>query len=67
MGLSKSNPNYQRAVNEAGASNGQPAPNLNGLPNNQAPLFSESDYGYYDNIDYAELSGNVIINQEPSR
>ncbi|GAF58386.1 outer membrane protein Imp, required for envelope biogenesis [Psychrobacter sp. JCM 18902] len=35
----KSNPNYQRAVNEAGATNGQPAPNLNGLPNNQAPLF----------------------------
>nr|WP_227678910.1 LPS assembly protein LptD [Psychrobacter sp. JCM 18903] len=59
----KSNPNYQRAVNEAGATNGQPAPNLNGLPNNQAPLFSESDYGYYDNVDYAELSGNVIINQ----
>ena len=59
----KSNPNYQRAVNEAGAANGQPAPNLNGLPNNQAPLFTESDYGYYDNVDYAELSGNVIINQ----
>ena len=59
----KKNPNYQRAINEAGASNGLPAPNLNGLPNNQAPLFSESDYGYYDNIDYAELSGNVIIDQ----
>ena len=59
----KSNPNYQRAVNEAGAANGQPAPNLNGLPNNQAPLFTESDYGYYDNVEYAELSGNVIINQ----
>ncbi|WP_201594966.1 LPS-assembly protein LptD [Psychrobacter vallis] len=59
----KSNPNYQRAVNEAGAANGQPAPNLNGIPNNQAPLFTESDYGYYDNVDYAELSGNVIINQ----
>ena len=59
----KSNPNYQRAVNETGAANGQPAPNLNGIPNNQAPLFTESDYGYYDNVDYAELSGNVIINQ----
>ena len=31
--------------------------------NNQAPVSSESDYGYYDNVDYAELSGNVIINQ----
>ncbi|MDN3397597.1 LPS assembly protein LptD [Psychrobacter sp. APC 3426] len=59
----KGNPNYQRAVNEAGSVNGQAAPNLNGIPNHQAPLFSESDYGYYDNVDYAELSGNVIINQ----
>ncbi|AMT96434.1 MULTISPECIES: LPS-assembly protein LptD [Psychrobacter] len=59
----KGNPNYQRAVNEAGAANGQPAPNLDGLPNNQAPLFTESDYGYYNNVDYAELSGNVIVNQ----
>ena len=59
----KGNPNYQRAVNEAGAANGQPAPNLNGLPNNQAPLFTESDYGYYNNVDYAELSGNVTVNQ----
>ena len=59
----KKNPNYQRAINEAGANNGQPAPNLNGLANNQAPLFAESDYGYYDNVDYAELSGNVIIDQ----
>lgn len=59
----KKNPNYQRAINETGAPNGQPAPNLNGIPNNQAPLFAESDYGYYDNVDYAELSGNVIIDQ----
>ncbi len=51
----KNNPNYQRAVRESGAANG--------LTNNQAPLFTESDYGYYDNADYAELSGNVIINQ----
>ncbi len=51
------NPNYQRAVNEAG---GQV---VNGVPNSQSPLFSESDYGYYDNVDYAELSGNVIIDQ----
>ncbi|WP_227514042.1 LPS assembly protein LptD [Psychrobacter sp. P11G5] len=56
----KRNPNYQRAVNEAG---GQANTNLNGVPNNQAPLFAESDYGYYDNVDYAELSGNVIIDQ----
>lgn len=54
-----SNPNYQRAISE----NGYPAPTLNGIPNNQAPLFAESDYGYYDNVDYAELSGNVIIDQ----
>ena len=53
------NPNYQRAVNDSGA----PSTNLNGIPNNQAPLFAESDYGYYDNIDYAELSGNVIVDQ----
>ena len=59
----KKNPNYQRAINETGASNGQLAPNLNGIPNNQAPLFAESDYGYYDNVDYAELSGNVIVDQ----
>ncbi|TXD98642.1 LPS-assembly protein LptD [Psychrobacter frigidicola] len=52
------NPNYQRAVND-----GQTPTNLNGIPNNQAPLFTESDYGYYDNVDYAELSGNVIIDQ----
>ncbi len=59
----QSNPNYQRAVSEAGAANGQPAPDLNAIPNNQAPLFTESDYGYYDNAAYLELSGNVIINQ----
>jgi LPS-assembly protein len=59
----KSNPNYQRAVDEAGAANGQPAPDVNGVPNNQAPLFTESDYGYYNNINYAELSGNVKVNQ----
>ncbi|MGP5550137.1 LPS-assembly protein LptD [Psychrobacter namhaensis] len=63
----KSNPNYQRAVNEAGAANGQPAPNLTNIPNSQAPLFTESDYGYYDNVDYAELSGNVILNQGTQR
>lgn len=54
------NPNYQRAINEAGI---QPANGLNGVANNQAPLFAEADYGYYDNVDYAELSGNVIIDQ----
>lgn len=57
------NANYQRAVNEAAMDSGQIATNLNGVANNQAPLFAESDYGYYDNIDYAELSGNVIVDQ----
>lgn len=59
----QSNPNYQRAVNEAGTANGQPAPNVASVPNNQAPLFTESDYGYYNNVNYAELSGNVKIDQ----
>ena len=49
-----SNPNYQRAVAEA---------NGGASSNSDSPLFTESDYGYYDNVDYAELSGNVIINQ----
>ncbi|WP_352310092.1 LPS assembly protein LptD [Psychrobacter sp. W2-37-MNA-CIBAN-0211] len=57
------NANYQRAVNEAAIDNGQVATNLNGVANNRAPLFAESDYGYYDNVDYAELSGNVIVDQ----
>ena len=57
------NANYQRAVNEAEMDSGQTATNLNGVANNQAPLFAESDYGYYDNVDYAELSGNVIVDQ----
>ncbi len=51
-----SNPNYQRAINEANA-------DANSSMNNQGSLFAESDYGYYDNVDYAELSGNVIIDQ----
>ena len=59
----QSNPNYQRAVNETGTTNGQPAPNVASVPNNQAPLFTESDYGYYNNVNYAELSGNVKIDQ----
>ncbi|WP_407074388.1 LPS assembly protein LptD [Psychrobacter sp. CAL346-MNA-CIBAN-0220] len=59
----KRNPNYQRAVNEANATNGQAPTNLTGTSNSQAALFTESDYGYYDNVDYAELSGNVIIDQ----
>ncbi|WP_201557878.1 LPS-assembly protein LptD [Psychrobacter sp. 72-O-c] len=59
----KRNPNYQRAVNEANATNGQIPTDLTGTPNSQAALFAESDYGYYDNVDYAELSGNVIIDQ----
>lgn len=61
----KNNPNYQRAVNDANANlNGAAGSNnLNAMPNNQAALFAEADYGYYDNIDYAELSGNVIIDQ----
>ncbi len=51
-----SNPNYQRAINQANADS-------NSSLNNQGSLFAESDYGYYDNADYAELSGNVIIDQ----
>lgn len=26
-------------------------------------LYAQADYGYYDNVDYAELSGNVIVDQ----
>ena len=59
----QSNPNYQRAVNEAGGADGNLTPDVSRTPNNQAPLFTESDYGYYNNINYAELSGNVKINQ----
>ncbi len=60
-----SNPNYQRAVNEANnrLNNGQAAIDPANLPNSQASLFTESDYGYYNNVSYAELSGNVIIDQ----
>ena len=60
-----SNPNYQRAVNEANnrLNNGQAAIDPANLPNSKASLFTESDYGYYNNINYAELSGNVIIDQ----
>lgn len=49
--------NYQRASTEAGYQT------KSGSDNSQAPLFAEADYGYYDNVDYAELSGNVILNQ----
>lgn len=60
----KRSDNYQRAVNGAALNKDQSADNLSGTSNNsQSPLFAESDYGYYDNIDYAELSGNVIIDQ----
>lgn len=51
-----SNPNYQRAINEANRDANAPL-------NNQDSIYAESDYGYYDNVDYAELSGNVIIDQ----
>ncbi|WP_201505183.1 LPS assembly protein LptD [Psychrobacter aestuarii] len=51
------NSNYQRSAAEQGR------PVQPGMPNNQAPLYAESDYGYYDNVDYAELSGNVVVNQ----
>ncbi|WP_201610736.1 LPS-assembly protein LptD [Psychrobacter submarinus] len=50
------NPNYQRAINEANRDANAPL-------NNQDSIYAESDYGYYDNVDYAELSGNVIIDQ----
>ncbi len=51
-----SSPNYKRASNA----------DLNqdsNVANAQATLYAESDYGYYDSVDYAELSGNVIIDQ----
>lgn len=32
-------------------------------PNSEFPLYAEADYGYYDNENHAELSGNVQINQ----
>lgn len=32
-------------------------------PNSSFPLYAEADYGYYDNDTYAELSGNVQVNQ----
>lgn len=35
----------------------------NGVVGSDMNLYAESDYGYYDNVDYAELSGNVIIDQ----
>nr|WP_227677154.1 LPS assembly protein LptD [Psychrobacter urativorans] len=63
------NPNYQRAVNEANGNlnnnqdNFAPNANSNTAPDGKSALFAEADYGYYDNVDYAELSGNVIIDQ----
>lgn len=36
--------------------------NLN-KPNTEFPTYAEADYGYYDNANYAELAGNVLINQ----
>lgn len=35
----------------------------NGNNNPAGTLYAQADYGYYDNVDYAELSGNVIIDQ----
>ena len=35
----------------------------NGVVRPDMKLYAESDYGYYDSVDYAELSGNVIIDQ----
>lgn len=32
-------------------------------PNSEFPLYAQADYGYYDNDNYAELSGNVFVNQ----
>lgn len=31
--------------------------------NRQMPVYAQSDYGYYDNLTYAELTGNVKIHQ----
>lgn len=33
------------------------------LPNSAFPIHAAADYGYYDNDNYAELAGNVEINQ----
>ncbi|MDO4897631.1 MAG: LPS assembly protein LptD [Moraxella sp.] len=33
----------------------------NGIPDS---IYAQADYGYWDNQDYAELSGNVIIEQQ---
>ena len=35
----------------------------NGVVRPDMNLYAESDYGYYDSVNYAELSGNVIIDQ----
>lgn len=32
-------------------------------PNSSYPTYAEADYGYYDNDNYAELTGNVLVNQ----
>lgn len=32
-------------------------------PNSSFPIYASADYGYYDNENYAELSGDVQINQ----
>ena len=32
-------------------------------PNSAFPVYAQADYGYYDNNNYAELAGNVFVNQ----
>lgn len=49
---------YQRQ----NAQDASTAQNLN-KPNTEFSLYAEADYGYYDNASYAELSGNVLVNQ----
>lgn len=50
----KSDANYQRLTSET---------NSLAVGNDGKPLYAQADYGYYDNANYAELSGNVIIDQ----
>lgn len=58
----KSDPNYQRISTGANSADST-ASNEGKTDNSAMPLYAQADYGYYDNVDYAELSGNVIIDQ----
>lgn len=53
----QTNPDYEQAVQRAQTQDGLDI-SATGLP-----IYAQADYGYYDNQNYAELSGNVIIDQ----